>query len=242
MSDSRAAAAIDRLPWLEDEPHRTPNIAWSGLWRWAVPALLLVAGISFWLGTRTAPGNEFDAPVARTPAGPRPATTVALPEAEPAIAEQQAPITPEARDIAEPQPPRAAARPVVRNGRAVTRRQGVPRRRVTAAARPEPVPHSPQLQYWPALTSAGASGRMVRIGTFASSSQAKRGWRAVVRVYPGMKRIPTVVVPLASLRDGRTYFRLQMGTTSQAHSEVLCQRMRVIGQSCVVVGLAKAAT
>ena len=36
---------------------------------------------------------------------------------------------------------------------------------------------------------------------------------------------------------GRTYYRLQMGTTSQAHSEVLCQRMRVIGQSCIVVGL-----
>jgi hypothetical protein len=26
-----------------------------------------------------------------------------------------------------------------------------------------------------------------------------------------------------------------MGTTSQAHSEVLCQRMRRIGQSCVVI-------
>jgi hypothetical protein len=26
-----------------------------------------------------------------------------------------------------------------------------------------------------------------------------------------------------------------MGTTSQAHSEVLCQRMRIIGQSCVVI-------
>jgi hypothetical protein len=28
-----------------------------------------------------------------------------------------------------------------------------------------------------------------------------------------------------------------MGTTSHAHSEVLCQRMRIIGQSCVVIGL-----
>jgi hypothetical protein len=26
-----------------------------------------------------------------------------------------------------------------------------------------------------------------------------------------------------------------MGTTSQAHSTVLCQRMRIIGQSCVVI-------
>jgi hypothetical protein len=27
-----------------------------------------------------------------------------------------------------------------------------------------------------------------------------------------------------------------MGTTSQAHSAVLCQRMRMIAQSCVVIG------
>ena len=40
-----------------------------------------------------------------------------------------------------------------------------------------------------------------------------------------------------SLRNGRTYYRLQYGTTSQAHSEILCQRMRIVGQSCVVVGL-----
>jgi hypothetical protein len=39
------------------------------------------------------------------------------------------------------------------------------------------------------------------------------------------------------MRNGRTYYRLQFGTTSQAHSEVLCQRMKTIGQSCVVVDL-----
>jgi hypothetical protein len=30
-----------------------------------------------------------------------------------------------------------------------------------------------------------------------------------------------------------------MGTTSQAHSEVLCQRMRMIGQGCIVLDVAK---
>ena len=78
---------------------------------------------------------------------------------------------------------------------------------------------------------------MVRIGTFASPRLAKKGWWRVTGTYPGMSRIPTLVVPVQSLRNGQTYYRLQMGTTSQAHSEVLCQRMRIIGQSCVVVGL-----
>ena len=52
-----------------------------------------------------------------------------------------------------------------------------------------------------------------------------------------MKTLPAVVTDIPSLRNGRVYYRLQIGTTSQAHSEVLCQRMKAIGQSCVVVDL-----
>ena len=37
--------------------------------------------------------------------------------------------------------------------------------------------------------------------------------------------------------NGRRFYRLQIGTTSQAHSEVLCQRMEKIRYSCAVVGL-----
>ena len=45
-----------------------------------------------------------------------------------------------------------------------------------------------------------------------------------------------MVVPVQSKRDGKSYYRLQMGTTSQAHSVVLCQKLRMIGQSCIVIG------
>jgi hypothetical protein len=76
---------------------------------------------------------------------------------------------------------------------------------------------------------------MVRVGTYASLEQGKRAWSRLARVYPGIKKMPAVVTDIPSLRDGKTYYRLQIGTTSQAHSEVLCQRMRTIGQSCVVV-------
>jgi hypothetical protein len=81
----------------------------------------------------------------------------------------------------------------------------------------------------------GASGRLVRVGTFRTARQAKKGWWAIVRMNPTLKRLPALVVPVQSQRDGRVYYRLQMGTTSQAHSTVLCQRMRMIGQSCVVI-------
>jgi hypothetical protein len=107
---------------------------------------------------------------------------------------------------------------------------------VQPAPLPAPAPRASQLQMWPADTSQGAAGRVVRIGTYSTRLQAKRAWWKLVRVYPGVRRLNAVVSPVQSLRNGRTYYRLQFGTTSQAHSAVLCQRMRIVGQSCVVVG------
>jgi hypothetical protein len=58
MTDVRAVGATDRLPWLEDEPaqpkpkklRRAPS---PNLWGLAAALLLLlVAGASYWLGTR----------------------------------------------------------------------------------------------------------------------------------------------------------------------------------------------
>ena len=63
------------------------------------------------------------------------------------------------------------------------------------------------------------------------------GERSFLEPYDlAVERLPALVVPVRSLRSGRVYYRLQMGTTSQAHSAVLCQRMRMNGQSCVVIG------
>ena len=81
---------------------------------------------------------------------------------------------------------------------------------------------------------------MVRVGTYGTLSQGKQAWSRLARVFPGMEKLPAVVTDIPSLRNGRVYYRLQIGTTSQAHSEVLCQRMKAIGQSCVVVDVAGA--
>jgi hypothetical protein len=58
----------------------------------------------------------------------------------------------------------------------------------------------------------------------------------MVRAYPAMARLPALVVETRNSR-GRHFYRFQIGTTSQAHSEVLCQRMQKIRFSCAVVGL-----
>ena len=88
---------------------------------------------------------------------------------------------------------------------------------------------------WPVRKVDGSAGRLVHVGTFSTRRQAKRGWNALMRINPALQRLPALVVPVQSKRNNKTYYRLQMGTTSQAHSVILCQRLRMIGQSCIVL-------
>ena len=249
MTDSRTAAGLDRLPWLSDEPKSRPRAkgAVAGLLGWVVAAILLIAGASYWLGKRSAERTPIYTPTEQMG---QPATTVPLPQ--PRAAE---PVQPEVRADTIPQvePAPAPAVPAIKQPAPVPKRQRVmrsvpaePRRKAAptaeiAASKPEKTKAQPvarkvdPLRPWPVRVKDGASGRLVRVGTFRTARQAKKGWWAIVRMNPALKRLPALVVPAQSLRDGQVYYRLQMGTTSQAHSEVLCQRMRSIGQSCVVI-------
>jgi hypothetical protein len=239
MSDARAAAGFDRLPWLADEPEPRASRRARGLAPLVAAAVLLGGGAAYWFGQQSV----------REPALPRqgyPSTTVTLPEPK---APPQPQITPERVTEVEP-----VAVSTVRP----TRQRQVPLRRVEAPAAPEPpadsaptveqpepvakapappVASAPRpLTLWPSRVSKGAAGRLIRVGAFASRYQAKRGWWAMVRAYPALKRYPAVVTDARNSK-GRRFYRLQIGTTSQAHSEVLCQRMEKIRYSCAVVGL-----
>jgi hypothetical protein len=258
MTDSRVALGMDRLPWLSDEPVRPQaapkrtNLP-NGLLGWVVAAILLVAGSSYWLGTRTADVSEDSSGAARRSA------TVALPEASQAAPDQnvQPVAVPEAQPVPEPEvrrvtersaaPARPAWRPLphsvpksvadrVQRTVATEERDRVAiEQKAPAAAVPRPV-NTQNVRLWSPWTSAGAAGRVVQIGAFGTRLQAKRGWVYMVRAYPGVKRLPAVVVETRN-SHGRPFYRFQIGTTSQAHSEVLCQRMERIRFSCAVVGL-----
>jgi len=236
MSDARTAVGFDRLPWLADEPQPPAKRGSRGLALWAAAAVLLLAGVSYWMGQQS-----VREPVAPT----RPSTTVTLPEAK---APPQEIVPERVPEIEQPAIPtiRPAPEPQVRS------RRVEPRAPVEQAA-PPPVPPTAEppapivrpasvtsaprpLTLWPARVSSGAAGRMIRVGAFGSRYQAKRGWWAMVRAYPALKRMPTVVTDSRNSK-GRRFYRLQIGTTSQAHSEVLCQRMEKIRYSCAVVGL-----
>jgi hypothetical protein len=242
MTDSRVAVGFDRLPWLDDEPERRARRSPRELAGWVIAAALVVAGGSYWLGQRSATETS---PRAVTHS-PLRSTTVPLPVPQPAQPQVQPDIVPEV----EPRPaptvsvPRAALRSAPRRRPAVTVHRGsTPPSEVSKPAEQtetpvaKPVAQAEQpLKLWPARISQGASGRLVQIGAFGSRQQAKLGWRRMTRAYPAVGRLPATVVS-ARNSHGRYFYRFQIGTTSQAHSEVLCQRMERIRFSCAVVGL-----
>lgn len=242
-------AAADRLPWLPDDPAPPPRARRSrGGMPLALSAIAAVAVGGFWLGSQSV---ERQAPLPGQQ--PQVVTTVQLPPATvappPAQAEAQpqsvAPQTSVREARAEPthhvQVANAAERHEVREV-AESRPASAPQPS-EKADQPPPLlrPAAPAAQYvtlapWNPRVFSGAAGRVVQIGAFGSVRQAKRGWWYMARAYPAMTRLPAVVRDSRN-SQGRTFYRFQVGTTSQAHSEVLCQRMRTIGLSCAVVGL-----
>ena len=252
MTDSRAALGSDRLPWLSDEPKARPAPRKQSLPAFLGPVaglLLLVAGGSYWLGTRS--GNEAQ-PV--TPDTSR-SVVAPVPEARTAPPEQQVEIAPPREVNPAPAPevhsapqrelsiakPRPVKRIVVQNPEAPAEATNAGASATDKAAAPpvaKPVanPDAKPLKAWPAWKSEGAAGRIVRIGAFATRQQAKLGWRRMVQAYPAVAHLKATVVGDRNSK-GRHFYRFQIGTTSQAHSEVLCQRMEKIRFSCAVVGL-----
>jgi hypothetical protein len=239
MTEAESAIGLDRLPWLADEaPVRSGRHL---VLPWAFAAILSIGVAAYWLGVAV---FHLATPLAFQPAPALPSATVPLPQArlpqlpappEPQRIEAIEPVVAAPVVIATPQPVRATVqRPSVKRvAAAVTDGPSEPMLAgETEADTTHVVP-----QIWPVRVVEGASGRLVRIGTFANTHEAKKGWSAITHVNPSLQHLPALVVPVRSLRDGEVYYRLQMGTTSQAHSTVLCQRMRMIAQSCVIIGL-----
>lgn len=248
MGDSRAAAGMDRLPWLADEPKKGPSRRRVDLAAWGAAALLILAGTSFWIGSLTSPTRSDEQVKTQ-----HPSTTIAVPEAHPVAQEVRiapqpqvnpAPV-PEVRPVpvrevhlASPPPKKRMetdSEKAVAVPEAETAADTSPAPESTASVQP-PAAHSAALKPWQPRVVEGAAGRLVEVGAFGSTPQAKVGWKYMVRSYPAMAHLPALVRPDRNSK-GRTFYRFRVGTTSQAHSEVLCQRMEKIHLSCAVVGL-----
>ncbi len=263
MTDTRVALAPDRLPWLQDVPEKRHSTSVRPLWAWTAAVVLLVAGASYWLGIQRGMGEQEptqSAPAQRTVTTPLPQPQILPPAGDVQISPvpqiEPAPL-PEVREAparapairsaptrrsdgtkAEPVADKAAPAEASDDAAAKAEKGGspAPAAQSERPASTPPLASAQSLRLWPSRVTSGAYGRVVQIGAFGSVHQAKVGWVRMTRAYPGVKRLPAVVREARNSR-GRKFYRFQIGTTSQAHSEVLCQRMQKIDYSCAVVGL-----
>ncbi len=217
-----------------------PNEGRGELLAWALTATLVVAGSSYWVGMQSVRGKPAkDQSV--TAIGPASSQVSQSSRAQSSHSEtfatmRSAPVQTSAVDISSATPP---ARDPIREPASNEREN-------TEAAKPEEVEGQvPQKSSEVATSSSRTasaqavretSGQQVRIGRFATPSDAQKGWATVVHQWPGMQQLRAVPVPIKSLRDGRSYYRLEVGTTSRAHSEVVCERVHEMDQSCTIIG------
>jgi outer membrane biosynthesis protein TonB len=266
MTDTRVARGPDRLPWLTDQPKQDGKPRKGGQpWIGSAAAVLLVAGAAYLFGTQKPTGEPENSisprpsgpsvtlPRAQSPKPPADVQIAPTPEVRPAPTPQ---VSQSPRPIVRPLPQSTVeaiaseqdvdqttktvqpdeAKPSAADAGTNAQSSKAAATQATEAMQSPPLASARSLKYWPSRVTDGASGRVVQIGAFGSSIQAKRGWWHMARAYPGVKRLPAVVVEARNSR-GRPLYRFQIGTTSQAHSEVLCQRMQKIQFSCAVVGL-----
>lgn len=225
----------ERLPWLTDTARarpqpRQPRRSWYPL----VAAVSLAGAIAYggWIAVERSSAPE------PTPAPLRSAQPVPLPQPRAAVPQEARPQPPSASE-------REALRPTARatavertvakavpakRAKPATSRHSAPRQRQRVQRRATAAP-----AYQPRAWSSGVRGRIIQVGAFATPAQANREWNRVYYRHPLLRPLPPRVVR-TNIR-GRTYYRLQLGTFSQAHSELLCQRLRLVGEGCIVLGV-----
>jgi hypothetical protein len=236
------APDVDRLPWLTDDhvrrSRRPSDFVTSFL---AASAVAIIAALSYWLGMSGLPGHKRQAPYSsevRIEVPPMKSPPVgsmlpepAMPQVEPSPVPPPVALQPRREVRLHASPATPATRKAAPAGRSRPAKTTASLRAASAEKN--------GLSYSNPWLSAGASGRMVRVGAYSSMDDGKKAWSRLAQLSPAISRLPAVVTDLSS-KSGRVYYWLQIGTTSQAHSEVLCQRMRAIRQSCVVVDLSGA--
>ena len=240
MARAASVDPSDRLPWLsEAAPKPAPQ-------RSRVPVVLMAlaagaAGAAGWTALQRAVAPEQVTIPAETVRLPPPIAAKPVERAAPPVSDREALALPPAPSTraSEPAPP-PKARPASKAKAPAARPKPSARKRSVSRARAAtPAPSAGVARsspaYDPRAWNSGVAGRIIQLGAFTSPAQANGQWNRVYYRYPLLRPLPPRVVR-TNIR-GRTFYRLQLGTFSHAHSEMLCQRLRAIGEGCIVLGL-----
>ena len=261
MADRPSARDDDRLPWLEpfegEKRQTRKRVSPTALVALLVAFFGVGLAVAFSLGYRVArpadsPSVAIVEPAQRTasvttplppptpepqaePAPPPAALTEAPVVAVPAVAAPK-PVVKKARPKAKKR--YAKRKPILRPFELVKRPPLVAVPPAPAVQGPQPAPVSPPVQRPVAvrrpIINATPKGRVIQLGAYSTQKQADAAYRTLIWRYPYLKTKPKVVSP-TPLVGGWRYYRLRLGTATQAQSAVICQRLQRRGQSCIVI-------
>lgn len=265
MADTPTARDVDRLPWLEPFGESERKRARKPVPRTALVGLLIAffgvgLAVAFSLGYRVAtpPAEPSASVIAAREPEQFAAVQVPPPAPAPRVETVAPPVTVEPPVAAAPKPKAATTKPVVKKARARAKAKA-PRRYAGKATRyakrqpilrpfdltrrPPPPPAAPYRSQPPpsptpsrthALRAPTPRGRVIQLGAYSTPKQADAAWRSLVWRYPYLGKKPKVIAPTPPV-GGWQYYRLRLGTQTQAQSAVICQRLRARGQSCIVI-------
>lgn len=84
-----------------------------------------------------------------------------------------------------------------------------------------------------AAPSPVLSGSAVQLGAFSSNAAAQAAWKSMSGRFESLKPLTNAIVPVSV--NGKTMYRLRAGVGSRADANTLCGKLKVAGESCVVV-------
>ena len=166
-------------------------------------------------------------------AGLEPSSPIDL-DAVPEAPLPRAQLSPEGGDMAILNPPVPAKAPTA----AAPAAKAAPAPAAAAAPAPKnilppvaKVEAKPQAK--PAVV-AGTSGLALQLGAFSTGAKADAAWKQFTARYSYLSGLQKQLQPLN--RDGKTLYRLvAKGVASKAEADQLCAKLRIAGESCMVV-------
>lgn len=234
----------ERLPWLEpaedgyDEDEVSPARI-IGLVLLGLALLALIVGGGWWLKNRSAGGS--DAKLIAAQGGPY---KVPLNESGGKVFQGEGDASYAASEgqeaagqIDNSKVPEAPLENVSRGS--TTREEAAKpepkpaRRAVTASVKDETRPAKPEKAAAPAPAAVPAGGALIQLGAYGNKAGAQEAWKKFTRRFDYLEPLTMVIEPVSV--GGQTLYRLRARTPTAADATGLCGRLRVAGESCMVV-------
>ncbi len=107
------------------------------------------------------------------------------------------------------------------------------KRAVTASVKDETKAAKPAAAATPAPAAANAGGALIQLGAYGNKAGAQEAWKKFTRRFDYLEPLSMVIEPVSV--GGQSLYRLRARTPTAADATGLCGRLRVAGESCMVV-------